>query len=352
MRIITKRSIKKLSAAVLCTVMLMTLTGCYLLPDEEEAALPPTVKASDVSYTTVTAKRRDLEKKLTYTGTVTAERQYKLSYAKQGGVISEFYVRSGQSVSEGDPICAIDTTDLDNAIEEKELYLKKARLNVDIIYEGGGTQAQIDNAYVDVQLLERDLDKLNEQKENAVLRSPIDGVISSLADVRTGDSVSTGQTIATVIDTEALYLAIKPEDMSKFDVGTAVTIRINENYYDGEVFMNPRALAEYMEEEKENHEAADDTGISYEADTVYVRFSGEAPTDAVGQLADVIMVLDRVENAVVISNNLIKKVDGERVVYVLKDGEKVAVTVETGLETGSQTEIISGINEGDELILK
>ena len=53
-----------------------------------------------------------------------------------------------------------------------------------------------------------------------------------------------------------------------------------------------------------------------------------------------------------ISNNLIKKVDGEKVVYVLKDGEKTAVPVEVGLSTGSQSEIISGIEEGDELVLK
>jgi len=83
-----------------------------------------------------------------------------------------------------------------------------------------------------------------------------------------------------------------------------------------------------------------------------VRFTNTPPTEAVGQLADVVLVLDSVSDAVVISNNLIKKVDGEKVVYVLKDGEKVAVTVETGLETGSQTEIVSGISEGDELILK
>ena len=44
--------------------------------------------------------------------------------------------------------------------------------------------------------------------------------------------------------------------------------------------------------------------------------------------------------------------DKQKVVYVLKDGEKVAVPVEIGLKTGSQAEIISGINEGDELILR
>lgn len=42
-----------------------------------------------------------------------------------------------------------------------------------------------------------------------------------------------------------------------------------------------------------------------------------------GQLADTILVLDSVKDAIVISNNLIKKVDGTKVVYVLKNGEKL-----------------------------
>ena len=63
-------------------------------------------------------------------------------------------------------------------------------------------------------------------------------------------------------------------------------------------------------------------------------------------------VLDSVKDAIVISNNLIKKVDGTKVVYVLKNGEKTAVEVETGLSTGSQTEIKSGLKEGDEIVIR
>ena len=350
--VMIKKLIRRTLPAVLCAAAVMMTSGCYLLPDEEEAAVPPAVKASEVSYTTVVAKRKDIEKKIVSTGTVTAERQYDLSYEKQSGVILEFNVRAGDKVAEGDPICEIDTSDLDDQIAEKELYLQKAKLNVDMIWENGGTQAQIDSAYVDVQLIERELNKLREKKEGSVLRSPIDGVVSQLADIRAGDNVSSGQTVATVIDTTALYIAVKPEDMTKFTVDTKVQIRINENYYDGVVFMDPAALAEYQEEVKASHDKEDKTGIAYESDTIYVRFEGDIPADALGQLADVILVLDRSENTIVISNNLIKKVDGEKVVYVLKNGEKTAVPVEIGLSTGAQSEILSGISEGDELVLK
>lgn len=347
-----KVNLKKLFAAVLSAALCLSAGGCYLLPDEEEVLEAPTVKASGVTYSTVTAKKKDLEKKIVATGTVTAEKQYTLSYEKQSGTVSKFYVKAGDKVKKGDVICDLDTYDLDYQIEEKQLYLDKAKLNVDIIYEGGGSQAQIDSAYVDVQLLEKELEKLQAQKEDSSLKSPIDGVVSSLSDVRAGDNVNPGQTIATVIDTSALYIAIQPDDLTQYDIDTEVRIRIGEDYYDGVVFMTPKKLADYQAEQNEDHNNVDDTGIDYQADTIYVRFKDTAPAEAVGQLADTILVLDSVKDAIVISNNLIKKVDGTKVVYVLKNGEKTAVEVETGLSTGSQTEIRSGLKEGDEIVIR
>lgn len=347
-----KVDLKKLIAAAVSAIMCLSAGGCYLLPDEEEVLDAPTVKASDVTYSTVMAKKKDLEKKIVATGTVTAENQYTLSYEKQSGTVSKFYVKAGDKVKKGDVICDLDTYDLDYQIEEKQLYLEKAKLKVDIIYEGGGSQAEIDSAYVDVQLLEKELEKLQAQKEDSSLKSPIDGVVSSLSDVRAGDNVNPGQTIATVIDTSALYIAIQPDDLTQYDIDTEVQIRIGEDYYDGVVFMTPKKLADYQAEQNEDHNNVDDTGIDYQADTIYVRFKDTAPAETVGQLADTILVLDSVKDAIVISNNLIKKVDGTKVVYVLKNGEKTAVEVETGLSTGSQTEIRSGLKEGDEIVIR
>ena len=213
-----KVDLKKLFAAAVSAIMCLSAGGCYLLPDEEEVLDAPTVKASDVTYSTVTAKKKDLEKKIVATGTVTAENQYTLSYEKQSGTVSKFYVKAGDKVKKGDVICDLDTYDLDYQIEEKQLYLEKAKLKVDIIYEGGGSQAEIDSAYVDVQLLEKELEKLQAQKEDSSLKSPIDGVVSSLSDVRAGDNVNPGQTIATVIDTSALYIAIQPDDLTQYDI--------------------------------------------------------------------------------------------------------------------------------------
>jgi HlyD family secretion protein len=43
--------------------------------------------------------------------------------------------------------------------------------------------------------------------------------------------------------------------------------------------------------------------------------------------------------------------DGTRTLYVLKDGKPEAVKVRTGSADGEKTEIVSGLNEGDQVIV-
>lgn len=347
-----KRTFTTLCALLCACVCTASFSGCYLLPDEEEVLAAPTVKASEVTYTTVTAKRKTLEKRIINSGTVKSEQMYNVGFEDHGGTISEFYVHIGDEVKKDDKICEIDTTDIDYQIQLKELDRKRAFLNTEVLYESGCTQAEYDRAYVDVQKLDLELEQLYAQRDGSTLYAPCDGVISALADIRVGDNASSGQTIATIMQTSGLYIEIAPNDFTEFPMGQELQIRIDDVYYDGEVFMTPDELVKVKEEESDSHDKLEEGGIEFQMDKIYVRFSGETPPDAIGQLVDTIRVLDTAENAVVISNNLIKTVDGEKIVYVLKNGEKTAVPVEIGLQTGSQSEILSGINEGDEIVIR
>lgn len=344
----------RLLAVTSAAVIGAAASGCYFLPDEEEVLAAPSVKTSEVKYTTVMASRKTLEKKIVCSGSITSEKQYSMSYADNSGVISKFYVSAGDAVKKGDPICSLDTTDIDFQISEQELYLKRAKLDTQVIKDNKGTQAEIDRSGVEEELIQNKLDKLYELKEGATLKAEADGTITYLTSLRIGDSIDTGTTVATILDTDALYIAIKPKtnDMKEFQMEQTVSVRVGDDEYEGEVFMIPSELTKLKEEQKNSKEKIDENAVQFEENTVYVRFKGTTPTSSVGQLADVTLLLDKAEDAIVISNNLIKKVDGEQVVYVLKDGEKTAVTVEVGIQTGSQAEIISGINENDELIIR
>ena len=46
-----------------------------------------------------------------------------------------------------------------------------------------------------------------------------------------------------------------------------------------------------------------------------------------------------------------READGSRTLYVLKDGAQIAVSVKTGANDGENTEILSGLKEGDLVIV-
>lgn len=333
--------IKKTFSLLLSGVILVSLlSGCYFLPDEEEVLEAPTVKASEVKYTTVEAKKKDIVKKLTNSGTVMSKSTSELSFEDQGGKIKKLYVKAGDMVSKGDIICELDVGDLDFEIKDKELKIQQAQLNVTITAEKGGSQSEVDNAQVTVDILKNELEALNREKNKSSLYATVGGTVSSVTEKSVGEDVSAGENIATIVDKNALYIPIEPSDLGRFKVGQAVTISYNRKDYKGEIFATPNSFPV-------------NSGITFEETKVYAQFSGNTPPNAIGNIADVTLVLDSRKNVLVVAKKLVKTVNGKRVVYVLNDkNEKEAREVEVGLETGSESEIVSGLKEGEKVIVR
>ena len=339
----------KLLALALAGSCILTTAGCYFLPDEEEIIAPPTVKTAETTYTTVTAQRKDLEKRIVASGTIVSDKVNELAYENQGGTVKKLYVRAGDEVKEGDVICEIDTYDLDYQIREKELYIRRAELQKQILEEQGALQTEIDKQQVEIEILENELGVLEDQKAEAFLYADVAGTVSQVGDVTAGDEVAPGQVIATIIDPMSVYMEISPSDLSQYKMGTELQIRIDGEYYDGVVFMVPSEIPQDTDESEDDE---DGYNINFSSRAVYVRFKDNPPENCVNVLADTILVLDSRTDVIVIANNLIKTINGEEVVYLLQDGKRVAVPVEVGLQTGSQSEIVSGVNEGDEIVIR
>lgn len=71
-----------------------------------------------------------------------------------------------------------------------------------------------------------------------------------------------------------------------------------------------------------------------------------------GMTAAVSVVVDEVKDMLLIPNRAVRLVDGNRVVYVLKDGQPVQVKIRLGASSDTMSVIIEGdINEGDLIIL-
>lgn len=347
----------KLSKSILLVLMagvMFVMSGCYFLPEEEEVLDAPVVKASEVSYTTTTAALRDITKQVLTAGSIASGTEYKARFSDRGGNIKGVYVSAGDVVEVGDLIAEFETYELDLEIELMELELRREELEYQIAIEKKESETVKAKELLDIQLMQNELDKLYAEKDAAKLYTDVAGTVSQVMTLSPGDWVNAGEVVATVIDITDLYIKINPDDdVSEFMVGRPITIRYEGEYFDGTIVES--TISKIWDEETKSAKL-DENGepITQEtSDRIIVKFNDMIPeSSAVGNIADTLLVLDKREDVIVISANLIKKINGVDSVYVFENNQKVQRTVTLGLQSGSLVEITSGLEVGDEIIIR
>ncbi len=347
----------KLSKSILLVLMagvMFVMSGCYFLPEEEEVLDAPVVKASEVSYTTTTAALKDITKQVLTAGSIASGTEYKARFSDRGGNIKGVYVSAGDVVEVGDLIAEFETYELDLEIELMELELRREELEYQIAIEKKESETVKAKELLDIQLMQNELDKLYAEKDAAKLYTDVAGTVSQVMTLSPGDWVNAGEVVATVIDITDLYIKINPDDdVSEFMVGRPITIRYEGEYFDGTIVES--TISKIWDEETKSAKL-DENGepITQEtSDRIIVKFNDMIPeSSAVGNIADTLLVLDKREDVIVISANLIKKINGVESVYVFENNQKVQRTVTLGLQSGSLVEITSGLEVGDEIIIR
>lgn len=339
---------------VLIAVTMFVMSGCYFLPEEEEVLDAPVVKASEVSYTTTTAELKDITKQILTAGKIASGTEYNARFSEIGGNIKAVYVAAGDTVEVGDLIAEFETYELDKELEIMELEMKREELEYEIAIEKGESENVKAKELLDIQLLQNELDKLYAEKAAAKLYTDVAGTVSYVKTCSPGDWINAGEVVATVIDITDLYIEIKPsESISEFMAGRPITIRYEGEYYEGTIVETKTTK---VWDETTGSAKLDENGeevVGIESERVIVKFNDMIPeSSAVGNIADTLLVLDKREGVIVISANLIKKVNGVSCVYVFENNEKVQRNITTGLQSGSLVEITSGLEVGDEIIIR
>ncbi len=345
---------RTVSALLAASMLAASLSGCYFLPQEEELLEAPVVKENEVSYTTTEATLRDIAYQVLTPGNIASGTEYDAKFIGTGGNILGVYVSAGESVEQGQLLAEFDTYELDQQIAIKEMEVRREQLEYDIAVEEHRSENVKQKELLDVQLMQNELDKLYEEKESAKLYSGVTGTVSYVMTCSPGDWVNPGETVVTVIDVTDLYIKINPDkEVGEFLIGRPIQIRYNGEYYDGTIVRNHSGRQWDEAAQGVLTDANGEEVLAEESEDIVVKFNDIIPeSSAVGNIADTILVLDSRENVIVISANLVKKVDGIPCVYVFKDNERVKVDVTLGLQSGSLVEITSGLEPGDQVIIR
>ena len=186
------------------------------------------------------------------------------------------------------------------------------------------------------------------QLDKAIIRSPIDGTVLTVA-TQQGETVMAGfqtQTLITVADLKRLEVRtyVDEVDIGRVHLGLPAEVRV-ESYPD-------RAFHGHVTKVASSSTVKDNV-VTYET-TVAV-------TDAGGLLrpdmtANVTVILGRTPNVLMVPSEAIHREVSRNLVYVLhreKQGkERVEErVVQTGVQDNSHVQITSGLKEGEEVVL-
>ena len=352
------------------------------------------VKDEKVEFITKKAKKGSFSKKVDATGEIFATELIDVG-AQVSGQIKKLYVKLGDQVKKGDMIASIDSSTQQNSIDNKEaqLAIYKAQLeSAKVALNIAKTQFDRENALFSknatskqefesakntfsansakIKELEAQIKQTNIELSTAKINlgytkitAPRDGTVISVQ-VEEGQTVNANQTTPTIVNIADLShvkmkMQIAEGDITKIKVGTPVEYSILSEptkkfqttvssidpglttLSDGSYGSSSSSKSSY------SSSSSSSSAVYYYAQSIVDNKDGIL---RIGMTTQNELLIANVEGAIIVPSIGIKKDENGTFVYVLKDGKPVKTAVKTGIKDNLDTQIISGINEGDEII--
>lgn len=203
-------------------------------------------------------------------------------------------------------------------------------------------QADIDLAEAEVRQARANILQVQEKINKNILRAPTDGIITALdkeegeiatADFAVVSMINSGhfQIEANISETEIAKVSL--EDMVEM---TLDALGPGEKFIGKIVKINPA-------------ETIISGVIYYKITSV---FDAEDERIKSGMTVNLDIQTDKKENVLYLPYYVVKGVNGEKFVNVLKDGEIVKQIIQIGLEGENRVEITEGLKEGDKVVME
>ena len=370
-------------------ILLIIGVGGYFVYDKFFKA-----KEEEVEFITKKAKKGSFSKKVDATGEIFATELIDVG-AQVSGQIKKLYVKLGDQVKKGDMIASIDSSTQQNSIDNKEAQLAiykaqlesaKVALNIaktqfdreNALFAKNATSKQefesAKNTYsansAKIKELEAQIKQTNIELSTAKINlgytkitAPRDGTVVSVQ-VEEGQTVNANQTTPTIVNIADLShvkmkMQIAEGDITKIKVGTPVEYSILSEptkkfqttvssidpglttLSDGSYGSSSSSKSSY------SSSSSSSSAVYYYAQSIVDNKDGIL---RIGMTTQNELLIANVEDAIIVPSIGIKKDENGTVVYLLKDGKPVKTAVKTGIKDNLDTQIIIGINEGDEII--
>ena len=334
------------------------LGGCFLLPREAAAPERPLVTPfAGAEYASAVVSRGDLllEAKVsfTYSPTRREDLRFPVPERRYGAV----YVSVGDEVKAGDLLAELDTSAEAAAVRDTEAELTRLRIRLETAEKGleialeeealmGGystvssdaRRSDIDYCTSAIAIREKQLREETEALEALRLYAPMDGTVTYAKAVNENSRSGRTDTVVTVTDAGSAVFVARTGDWALFP--------------EGESFLVSAQGAEYLciSRDPALFGLSSELLPGEQKNVCLELLDEEVPEGSVR--GEVRIPLDRRENVLLLPERAVFTV-GEQYYVYHEDaaGLKSAIEIECGLTDGNCIEIISGLEEGEHVIM-
>lgn len=333
-------------------------------------------------------KYMDLENSLEFSGQVVPVKMYSVM-SETGGTIDTIYVSEGSKVSEGDALFDIDSSQIKTLLKEAELKYdillgsesqtvmapgaglagEKAKIALALSQTTGYDYESFNNAFSgeleknaqtmaaslnnmqslkeaagavpgssSLELAKLEVERLRAQLENMSYKSLLTGTVIAV-NIRSGEVLAPGVPAMVIADTEDSIIEgyVYEKDISNLTMGMNVKIVDEDVYYIGKITSIGHAAAELGEQS------------SYGAMAKVQITPGKGFRKIPGAIVDIEVVMSSKDHVLALPVECLA--DKNSVYVVGKDDKLEKRTVETGFQDTFYVEVLSGLNEGEKVVL-
>jgi HlyD family secretion protein len=295
----------------------------------------------------VAVQRGDVLAAVSATGTITAVNSVDVS-ARITGLITEVKVNENDIVKAGQVLILLDDTSLKSQVSQAQAQLASATANYQrskrLVAAGNVSIQQEDadrtNYGVALAAYENAVSQLN----YTVITAPMDGVV-------VGKPIPAGQTVApgisspmvllTVVDMSMMQIKVQVDesDIGKVQLGQKVNFMVDS--YPRTTFAGVVSLI--------SQKAAIQQNVVYY--TVYVDIDASQGLLFPGMTARVTIKIGESRNTLTVPLAAVREHKGKKYLQVMVGDKLKYVSVQLGLSDNDKTEIISGVNEGTQIVI-
>lgn len=341
---------KKVLALILITLLLVsTIAGCK---QEQEV-----MKESEITVNIAEAKTMDIAKTVKLSGVLKGiEEVYVIP--KIPARVTAVLVKPGQTVSQGETIAILDASDFSAGLEQGQAALRLAQIQLENaainlersqkLHEAGALSTQqleaaqvgYDSAEAGVAQASAALQMAQNQINNTIITSPINGVVGSV-DISVGDMANPSAPVAVISNTSQLEIEVlaSETEINYIKTGNEATVyikSISEEPFTGKI----DTVSLVPDPMKKNY-------------VIKVTLPNKDGLIKSGMFAEVIIATETKTNVISVPTSALVPKGNKTVVYIV-DKEKRAreKEVKVGLENSKNVEIEQGLKPGEIVITK